>query len=87
MLLFGWFCFFSLGHAALRPCLPDLRLMLGHRQRFWYHIGLMLSHFGVFFGLCWLLLGKRRDHTGLILGHFWLCWAILGYVGTILRSC
>ena len=66
--------------------LPMLRAsgMLGQR---WHHIGLMLSHFGVFCGLCWPLLGKSWDHIGLILGHFGQCWDILGHVGTILGSC
>ena len=39
---------------------------------------------GVFCGLCWPLLGKSWDHIRLILGHFGLCWDILGYVGTVL---
>ena len=65
----------------------DLRFMLGHCELCWYHIGLMLSHFGVFSGLCWPLLGKRWDHTGLTLGHFGLCLDILGHVVNILGSC
>ena len=62
---FGCFCFFLLGHAALRLCLPNLGLMLGHWGLCRHHIGLMLSHFGVFCGLCWPLLG-----------HIGLSWAI-----------
>ena len=59
--------------AALRLCLPDHRLML----LCWYHVGLMLSNFCVFCGLCWPLLGKRWDHTGLILGHVGTFFATL----------
>ena len=39
---------------------------------------------GVFCGLCWPLLGKSWDQIRLILGHFGLCWDILGNVGTVL---
>ena len=50
------------------------------------HLGYAcLINFGVFCGLP--LLGKSWDHIGLILHHFGLCWAIVGYVGTILGSC
>ena len=56
MLLF-FFVFVSfLGHAAVRLCLPDLGLMLGHCGLCRHHIGLMLSHFGGLCGLRWPLL-------------------------------
>ena len=89
----GFCCYFLfvfvsfLGHAAVRLCLLDLGLMLGHGGLCRHHIGLMLGHFGVFRGLRLPLLGKSWDHIGLILHHFGLCWAIVGYVGTILGSC
>ena len=68
-----------LGHAALRLCLPDLGLMLGHCGLCQHYIGLMLGHFGVFCRLCWPLLGKSwDDHIGLILGHVWACaWNVV----------
>ena len=57
----------------------------------WASVGTILGScsaiLGVFCGLCWPLLGKSWDHIGLILGHFGLCWDILGHVGTILGSC
>ena len=87
LLSFGCFFFFLLWHAALRLCLPDLGLMLGHCGLCRHHFGLMLSNFGAFCGLCWPLLGKSWDHIGLILGNFGLCWDILGHVGTVLGSC
>ena len=56
----------------------------------WASVGTILGScsaiLGVFCGLCWPLLGKSWDHIGLILGHFGLCWDILGNVGTILGS-
>ena len=71
------------GHAALGPCLPNLRLMLGHRELCWYHVGLLLSHFGVFCGLCMFVLAFVEQE----LGPYWAYLAILGYVDTILGSC
>ena len=68
------FVSFLLGHAALRLCLSHLRLMLGHRQLCWYHIGLMLGHLrGIlwFVLLCWARVGTIVC----------LSWTILGYVG------
>ena len=53
MLLF-FFVFVSfLGHAAVRLCLPDLGLMLGHCGLCRHHIGLMLGHFS---GILWFVL-------------------------------
>ena len=51
------FCFFLLGYAAHRLCLPDLGLILGHSRLCQCHIDLMLGHFGLFCGLSWPLLG------------------------------
>ena len=45
------FCFFLLGYAAHRLCLPDLGLILGHSRLCQCHIDLMLGHFGLFCGL------------------------------------
>ena len=42
---------FLLGHAALRLCLPDRVLMLGHPGLCERQFGLMLNRFGVFDGL------------------------------------
>ena len=42
-----------LGHAAVRLCLPDLGLMLGHCGLCRHHIGLMLGHFS---GILWFVL-------------------------------
>ena len=57
----------------------------------WATVGTILGScsaiLGVFCGLCWPLLGKSWDYIELILGHFGLCWDILGHVGTILGSC
>ena len=57
----------------------------------WASVGTILGScwalLGVFCGLCRPLLGKSWDHIRLILGHFGLCWDILGHVGTILGSC
>ena len=63
--------------------MPDLGLVLGHSRLCQRHIDLMLSHFGVFCGLSWPLLGKSFDYIGIILGHIGLCWDILGHVGTV----
>ena len=49
-----FFVFVSfLGHAAVRLCLPDLGLMLGHCGLCRHHIGLMLDHFS---GILWFVL-------------------------------
>ena len=45
-------------------------------------VGLFLSMMDAFG-----MLGQSWDHVGLILGHFGLCWAILGHIGIILGSC
>ena len=48
-----FFVFVSfLGHAAVRLCLPDLGLMLGHCGLCRHHIGLMLGHLGLFWDMC-----------------------------------
>ena len=50
-----FFVFVSfLGHAAVRLCLPDLGLMLGHCGLCRHHIGLMLGHYvGPFCCILW----------------------------------
>ena len=49
-----FFVFVSfLGHAAVRLCLPDLGLMLGHCGLCRHLIGLMLGHFS---GILWFVL-------------------------------
>ena len=60
-----------LGHAAVRLCLPDLRLMLGHCGLCRHHIGLMLGHFVVFCGLRLPLLSHFRG----------ILWFVLAFVG------
>ena len=81
-----FFVFVSfLGHAAVRLCLPDLGLMLGHCGLCRHHIGLMLGHYS---GILWFVLAfVRQELVRLILGHFRLCWDILGHIGIILGSC
>ena len=67
------FCVFVsfLGHAAVRLCLPDLRLMLGHCGLCRHHIGLMLGHFVVFCGLRLPLLSHFKG----------ILWFVLAFVG------
>ena len=60
-----------LGHAAVRLCLPDLGLMLGHCGLCRHHIGLMLGHFVVFCGLRLPLLSHFKG----------ILWFVLGFVG------
>ena len=65
------FCLFFvsfLGHAAVRLCLPDLGLMLGHCGLCRH---LMLGHFGVFCGLRLPLLSHFR-------GILWFGSAFVG---------
>ena len=67
-----FFVFVSfLGHAAVRLCLPDLGLMLGHCGLCRHHIGLMLGHFVVFCGLRLPLLSHFKG----------VLWFVLGFVG------
>ena len=59
-------------------------------------VGLCWARVGTILGLSWAILGyvgtfwamldKSWDHIGLVLGHFGLCWDILGHVGAILGS-
>ena len=59
-------------------------------------VGLCWARVGTTLGLSWAILGyvgtfwamldKSWDHIGLVLGHFGLCWDILGHVGAILGS-
>ena len=57
-----FFVFVSfLGHAAVRLCLPDLGLMLGHCGLCRHHIGLMLGHFS---GILWFVLAFVRQELG-----------------------
>ena len=81
----GFCCYFFvfvsfLGHAAVRLCLPDLGLMLGH---FVVFCGLRLPLLSHFRGILWFV-GKSWDQIRLILGHFGPCWDIFGNVGTVL---
>ena len=62
--------------------------MLGQHR---HHVGLML---GLLKGILWFVLAFVGQELGsywvyfwTFLGHFGLCWGILGYVGTILGSC
>ena len=55
--IFRLFLFLSLGHAAIRLCLPDLGLLLGHC--------LMLGHFGVFC-VCGLRLPLLSHFRGIL---------------------
>ena len=75
--LFVVFVSFFLWHAALRLCLPDLGIMLGHCELCRQHIRLMLSNFGVFCGL--------SAFVGQELGSYWAYlapfWAMLGHCG------
>ena len=67
-----FFVFVSfLGHAAVRLCLRDLGLMLGHCGLCRHHIGLMLGHFVVFCGLRLPLLSHFKG----------ILWFVLGFVG------
>ena len=74
----GFCCYFLfvfvsfLGHAAVRLCLPDLGLMLGHCGLCRHHIGLMLGHFGVFCGLRLPLLSHFRGILWFTLA--WQAW-------------
>ena len=65
------FCFFLLGYAAHRLCLPDLGLILGHSRLCQCHIDLMLGHFGLFCGLSWPLLGLLLWPYWHYLGPHW----------------
>ena len=88
-----FFVFVSfLGHAAVRLCLPDLGLMLGHCGLCRHHIGLMLGHFVVFCGLRLPLLSHFRGilwfvlaFVGQELGPYWAYlgpfWTMLGHFG------
>ena len=72
----GFCCYFFvfvsfLGHAAVRLCLPDLGLMLGHCGLCRHHIGLMLGNCVVFCGLRLPLLSHFKG----------ILWFVLAFVG------
>ena len=56
-------------------------------------VGLCWARVGTTLGLSWAILGyvgtfwamldKSWDHIGLVLGHFGLCWDLLGHVGAM----
>ena len=96
----GFCCYFFvfvsfLGHAAVRLCLPDLGLMLGH---FVVFCGLRLPLLSHFRCILWFV-GKSWDQIRLILGHvgtfsatwapYWvmlshfscILWFLLAFVG------
>ena len=89
--------FFILGHAWLRLCLPDLKLMGGrgsmeHVQiqfrQYLDHVG-HIAHTASFLPMLgasemWARVGTV---LGYILGHAGLCGAVLGQVGTVLGAC
>ena len=79
---FGYFCCSLFWYAALRLCLSDLGLLLGHPGLCQRHVG-ELGAYWLYFWAHWAML-DILSRVGTILGSD---WAILGYFGVCVGLC